>query len=61
MCGKSKSTDKEEGKVVKELTIRKRFGIHARPAALFVKTASRFISEIQVEKVKKGGSGANAN
>jgi len=47
------------GKVVKELTIRNRFGIHARPAALFVKTASRFVSDIQVEKVKKGGTGVS--
>ncbi len=27
-----------------------RFGIHARPAALFVKTANNFQSEIMVEK-----------
>jgi phosphocarrier protein len=34
----------------RNLTILNRFGIHARPAALFVKTASRFMSEILVEK-----------
>jgi len=34
----------------REVTIQNRFGIHARPAALFVKTANRFQSEIFVEK-----------
>ena len=34
----------------RNLTILNRFGIHARPAALFVKTASRFASDILVEK-----------
>ena len=35
---------------VREVTIQNRFGIHARPAALFVKTANRFQSDISVEK-----------
>ena len=35
---------------VRNLTILNRFGIHARPAALFVKTASQFMSELMVEK-----------
>jgi phosphocarrier protein len=34
----------------REVTIQNRFGIHARPAALFVKTANRFQSDISVEK-----------
>jgi len=34
----------------KELTIENRNGLHARPAALFVKTSSRFQSEVWVEK-----------
>ena len=34
----------------KELTIVNKLGIHARPAALFVKTANRFACEIFVEK-----------
>lgn len=34
----------------RNLTILNRFGIHARPAALFVKTAGRFASDILVEK-----------
>ncbi|HDL77213.1 MAG TPA: HPr family phosphocarrier protein [Lentisphaerae bacterium] len=36
--------------VERELTIRNKLGIHARPAALFVKTAGRFASDITVEK-----------
>jgi phosphocarrier protein len=38
------------GVVVKELTIQNKLGIHARPAAMFVKTASRFTAEILVIK-----------
>ena len=34
----------------KELTIVNRLGMHARPSAMFVKTASRFRAEIWVEK-----------
>jgi phosphocarrier protein HPr len=36
--------------LTKELTISNKLGIHARPAALFVKTANRFASDIFVEK-----------
>lgn len=36
--------------VVRDMKIVNRFGIHARPAALFVKTASQFASDIIVEK-----------
>lgn len=35
------------------LTIRHEVGLHARPAALFVKTANRFTSQIVVEKDKQ--------
>ena len=35
---------------IKELMVTNKLGIHARPAALFVKTASRFVCEIFVEK-----------
>ena len=35
---------------VGEFTILNRYGIHARPAALFVKTAGRFSCEVSVEK-----------
>lgn len=34
----------------RELKIQNQYGIHARPAALFVKTASRYDCEIMVEK-----------
>jgi phosphocarrier protein len=34
----------------KDFTILNKLGIHARPAAQFVKTANRFQSEIRVEK-----------
>jgi len=34
----------------KDLVIENRNGLHARPAALFVKTASRFSAEVWVEK-----------
>ncbi len=36
--------------MVRSLTIVNRFGIHARPAALFVKTAGQFSADITVEK-----------
>ncbi len=38
------------GTLTKELTVVNKLGIHARPAAMFVKTASRFSCEIFVEK-----------
>lgn len=34
----------------REMKILNKYGIHARPAALFVKTASHFASEIEVKK-----------
>jgi len=37
-------------RAAKDLTILNKLGIHARPAALFVKTASRFVSDVLVEK-----------
>jgi phosphocarrier protein len=40
----------DEKFLTRELTIINKLGIHARPAALFVKTANRFVSEILVEK-----------
>ena len=36
--------------LTKELIIANKLGIHARPAAMFVKTANRFACEIFVEK-----------
>ncbi len=37
-------------KIEKEITIVNRLGLHARPAALFVKVASRFRSDVWVKK-----------
>lgn len=36
--------------ISKIFTIKNKFGLHARPSASFVQTASRFRSEIKVEK-----------
>jgi phosphocarrier protein HPr len=47
---KPQSPAAESKTVVRDLTIVNRFGIHARPAALFVKTASQFTADITVEK-----------
>jgi phosphocarrier protein len=35
---------------IQSFTIRNRLGLHARAAALLVKTANRFISEVTLEK-----------
>jgi phosphocarrier protein len=40
----------EEMRIIKELLVINKLGIHARPAAMFVKTANRFDCEIFVEK-----------
>jgi phosphocarrier protein len=39
-----------DGFLTKELVILNKSGIHARPAAMFVKIANRFASDIFVEK-----------
>jgi phosphocarrier protein len=38
------------GRVSKQLTVLNQLGVHARPAALFVKVANKFESDITVEK-----------
>jgi phosphotransferase system HPr (HPr) family protein len=43
--------------VTKEIVIQSKIGLHARPAALFVKLASRFQSEIKVIKGEKEANG----
>jgi phosphocarrier protein HPr len=43
-----KATDAEF--LTREVTVLNKSGIHARPAAMFVKTANRFGSDIFVEK-----------
>lgn len=47
----------EMNTVTREFKIKNKFGIHARPAALFVKTVSQFKSDIQVEKGPNFASG----
>jgi phosphocarrier protein len=47
MSGARKADDV---KISKELIVLNKLGIHARPAAMFVKTANRFDCEIFVEK-----------
>jgi phosphocarrier protein len=37
-------------KIVEKIVILNPLGLHARPAAIFVQTASRFNSEVQVER-----------
>jgi len=39
-----------------EVTIENKTGLHARPASLFVKTASKFKSDIMVDKNSKTGN-----
>lgn len=48
MSGARKTSD--EMKITKELVVINKLGIHARPAAMFVKTANRFDCDIFVEK-----------
>jgi len=43
-----------------EIVIRNKVGLHARPAAQFVKTAARFKSSITVANLSKGTPPANA-
>ena len=43
---------------IKEVTIKNKLGLHARPASLFVLAASRFESEITVSR-KDGGEPAD--
>lgn len=44
-----KSPDGEK-RVTREIVILNRYGLHARPAAMFVKTSNRFKAEVWVEK-----------
>lgn len=47
-AGRKSSEGSKE--LVKELTVSNKLGVHARPAAMFVKIASKFDCEIMVEK-----------
>jgi phosphocarrier protein HPr len=46
----ARKLEEPETALIKELMIVNKLGIHARPAALFVKTANRFKCNIFVEK-----------
>jgi phosphocarrier protein len=39
-----------DGALTREFEIRNQYGIHARPAALFVKIASRYDADVYVER-----------
>lgn len=55
---KRESSRASSGRImVRELKIINQLGLHARPAALFVKTASRFDSDISVAKDGNSVSG----
>ena len=43
-------TKRGSGKLIRKLEIVNQYGIHARPAALFVKTAQRYDADVYVEK-----------
>ena len=45
-----KQAEEDDVKVRKEMMVQNKLGIHARPAALFVKTANRFGCSVFVEK-----------
>jgi phosphocarrier protein HPr len=46
----SKKSANGESRLTRELVIMNRYGLHARPAALFVKTSNRFKADVWVEK-----------
>jgi phosphocarrier protein HPr len=46
--------------VSKEIEVLHKVGLHARPAAIFVKTANGFASRITVENLTKGTKAVNA-
>lgn len=50
MFPRKQTTESTSKLVTREFTVPNKLGIHARPAALFVKVSSRFESNITVEK-----------
>ncbi len=46
----SKKAAGSDQRITRELVILNRYGLHARPAALFVKTSNRFKADVWVEK-----------
>ncbi len=50
MSPESAKTNAGSGALTRDVAVLNRYGIHARPAALLVKAAARFQSEILIEK-----------
>ena len=46
----TKKSSNGETRVTRELVIMNRYGLHARPAAMFVKTSNRYKADVWVEK-----------
>ena len=46
----SHSAGENNSKITREYVIQNRYGIHARPAAMLVKTASKFQADVTLEK-----------
>ena len=46
----SHSAGENSAKISREYVIQNRYGIHARPAAMLVKTASKFQADVTLEK-----------
>ena len=46
----SHAAGEHSAKIAREYVIQNRYGIHARPAAMLVKTASKFQADVTVEK-----------
>jgi phosphocarrier protein HPr len=46
----AKKSDDESGLMTKDFLVANKLGIHARPAAMFVKVANRFACNVFVEK-----------
>jgi phosphocarrier protein HPr len=50
LASRKQPAESDPQSVTKEVTVINKLGIHARPAAMFVKTAAKFSSDITVEK-----------
>lgn len=46
----SRNKSSEDTRLTREVVILNRYGLHARPAAMFVKTSNRFKADVWVEK-----------
>ncbi|MEM9445990.1 MAG: HPr family phosphocarrier protein [Verrucomicrobiota bacterium] len=46
----ARKQESENDRVVKEMEVQNKLGLHARPAAMFVRAANKFSGEIWVEK-----------